>query len=567
MDSINFDWLENDKAIIESLVASSTAPPTEGSNASNDILQYLLQTDNNTTTALPNMTSSNSFVQPLQQQKPNDNHVTERPMVSSSAATEFRSTVSVVQSKDNFVTFMPLNAPTKKSATPKKAKFKEPIFVTESPQNAYKKKKKPGNNNNSQLSHSSGDDNSDDDMMLDEELASSTSPSKLKQMTSKERRQLRNKISARNFRVRRKEYIIQLEEKVEEHEKTIKDLKDENSKLRSANEEIMKQLLNQPITPPSSSPDELNSSSSSSGSEGHHSPEALAVPSMFQFQLNDLYDFNLFDQQQQQQQQPQQNMVGPNNLFYLNHAVMPDWDIHQVLGEKGRPITSEEAQQEVSRELLADYPLLAPALMSIVLRHTLSLEYVNSLAKEFSETVGADLIEKNDPPAYSEDGYKTKMSPKIEHSTQGDSEVVEDKEVEKEGTTGDAIAQRMLNEHFPYYVLMRARGFSHSEVIERCRRCLEDENSKYNIKKAKKEAKKKAKEAHNNKQPPTLSTLHIYCRVAGALLKNPQRMTQVNKVLKEEISFTHNKHTARIENNYASLINPFKNLRITNTSK
>ncbi|KAG0052441.1 hypothetical protein BGZ83_002607 [Gryganskiella cystojenkinii] len=37
------------------------------------------------------------------------------------------------------------------------------------------------------------------------------SPSELKKMTSKERRQLRNKLSARNFRVRRKEYIGALE--------------------------------------------------------------------------------------------------------------------------------------------------------------------------------------------------------------------------------------------------------------------------------------------------------------------------------------------------------------------
>ncbi|KAF9573285.1 hypothetical protein EC968_008825 [Mortierella alpina] len=42
------------------------------------------------------------------------------------------------------------------------------------------------------------------------------SPSELKKMTSKERRQLRNKLSARNFRVRRKEYIGTLETQVKE---------------------------------------------------------------------------------------------------------------------------------------------------------------------------------------------------------------------------------------------------------------------------------------------------------------------------------------------------------------
>ena len=64
-------------------------------------------------------------------------------------------------------------------------RMREPIFVTEAPQNAYKKKKKS-------RSQSSDDDDSDDDAI------------QLKKLSSKQRRQLRNKISARNFRVRRK---------------------------------------------------------------------------------------------------------------------------------------------------------------------------------------------------------------------------------------------------------------------------------------------------------------------------------------------------------------------------
>lgn len=65
-------------------------------------------------------------------------------------------------------------------------KHKEPIFVTEVPQNAYKKKRNKG------LSSSEED-----------EAAGADATNKAK-MTAKERRQLRNKISARNFRVRRK---------------------------------------------------------------------------------------------------------------------------------------------------------------------------------------------------------------------------------------------------------------------------------------------------------------------------------------------------------------------------
>ncbi|KAG2227895.1 hypothetical protein INT45_002133 [Circinella minor] len=61
----------------------------------------------------------------------------------------------------------------------------------------------------------------------------------IKKLTPKERRQLRNKISARNFRVRRKEYISTLEAQVDEHKKHAEQLKsrldnveDENKQLR-----------------------------------------------------------------------------------------------------------------------------------------------------------------------------------------------------------------------------------------------------------------------------------------------------------------------------------------------
>ncbi|KAF9962488.1 hypothetical protein BGZ72_004857 [Mortierella alpina] len=50
------------------------------------------------------------------------------------------------------------------------------------------------------------------------------SESELKNMTSKERRQLRNKLSARNFRVRRKEYIGTLENQVKEARREAMDL-------------------------------------------------------------------------------------------------------------------------------------------------------------------------------------------------------------------------------------------------------------------------------------------------------------------------------------------------------
>ncbi|CAG8568939.1 5089_t:CDS:2 [Diversispora eburnea] len=70
----------------------------------------------------------------------------------------------------------------------------------------------------------------------------------LKKLSSKERRQLRNKISARNFRVRRKEYIQSLESTKEQQQEEINllrqallHLQEENTKLQQEVEELRKQ--------------------------------------------------------------------------------------------------------------------------------------------------------------------------------------------------------------------------------------------------------------------------------------------------------------------------------------
>lgn len=226
MDQIDLNrWLTGDDDIMDTLVGLASIPEESSNNrpvqqdCGADILEYLLQTGNidNNNSMFQSMNVQNTQPPPppaptstapvhtstLQQ----TNHVTEQqspaptPIVISD--TLFRESVSVIQEKDNFVTFLPHSKPAnKKQNASKKAKFKEPIFVTESPQ-SYKKKNKANIANTS--NHSSAEDNSDDDMMLEDELSSSNpNNSRSKQMTSKERRQLRNKISARNFRVRRK---------------------------------------------------------------------------------------------------------------------------------------------------------------------------------------------------------------------------------------------------------------------------------------------------------------------------------------------------------------------------
>ncbi|KAG0040931.1 hypothetical protein BGZ82_005482 [Podila clonocystis] len=77
----------------------------------------------------------------------------------------------------------------------------------------------------------------------------------LKKMTSKERRQLRNKISARNFRVRRKEYIYTLEGQVLQHKTEARHLREavtlvqeENQRLKDELEQVKLQLTQATIS-------------------------------------------------------------------------------------------------------------------------------------------------------------------------------------------------------------------------------------------------------------------------------------------------------------------------------
>jgi hypothetical protein len=64
----------------------------------------------------------------------------------------------------------------------------------------------------------------------------------IKKLNSKERRQLRNKISARNFRVRRKEYITTLEGQVNDHKKVNEQLLHRLNAVEDENKQLKMQL-------------------------------------------------------------------------------------------------------------------------------------------------------------------------------------------------------------------------------------------------------------------------------------------------------------------------------------
>ncbi|KAK7202913.1 hypothetical protein BZA70DRAFT_86723 [Myxozyma melibiosi] len=72
-----------------------------------------------------------------------------------------------------------------------------------------------------------------------------------KKLSSKERRQLRNKVSARHFRLRRKEYITQLEQLIEQKVTEANTLKAENERLALENKKLADALQGLSLSPAS----------------------------------------------------------------------------------------------------------------------------------------------------------------------------------------------------------------------------------------------------------------------------------------------------------------------------
>lgn len=61
------------------------------------------------------------------------------------------------------------------------------------------------------------------------------------------------------------------------------------------------------------------------------------------------------------------NNTMANHDVYLAHASMPNWDMSSIFEKNSHHVPSEET------DLIRKYPLLAPALMSIVLSHTMTM--------------------------------------------------------------------------------------------------------------------------------------------------------------------------------------------------
>lgn len=250
MNTSNFDWLDqlptnesNGEMTLQSLGMESSDLATNDIGGEQDIVKYLFdtaqfslpmipvtsppQSDNGTGSS--NSTTDGDSPKSIATATMNNNNTTPAFDNSWLSSLNPQPTFTVFESIPVSQSSAPLPPkpkpkPTKESASRKMRikKKREPIFVTESPQNAYKKRNKKSSASTSgatfslttidekeqhqqqqqQDSSSSPsshfDDDDDDDVDLNESALDK------QHLTSKERRQLRNKISARNFRVRRK---------------------------------------------------------------------------------------------------------------------------------------------------------------------------------------------------------------------------------------------------------------------------------------------------------------------------------------------------------------------------
>ncbi|KAJ8652652.1 hypothetical protein O0I10_011730 [Lichtheimia ornata] len=342
-------------------------------------------------------------------------------------------------------------------------KHKEPIFVTEVPQNAYKKKRNRG------LSSSEED----------EAAAGGADATNKSKMTAKERRQLRNKISARNFRVRRKEYIEQLEYQISKQDKELALLRESNARLEKVNQELLLEVERWRSLSDSQQQQQQQQQQPAALLGGDNTSGGEALPDLFNFfELNDLdlFDFNV----------------------NVSNAVIPHFDFARVLNEKPDPRIS-------SAELMRSFPLLAPTLMSMIIGQTMALVSEQEIMSTAVMAQPTTKITFPEPP---------QMLVASERHQRQDAVPLE-----KEHMVDEAIERWLLRKHYLYYAFMRMRGYSHAQLIQRARQYLE--SSAY-------------RERRMERLQRVVNTISAFCSITSTLLQHPERAPLVPSMIRND---------------------------------
>ncbi|RSL67187.1 BZIP-type transcription factor MBZ1 [Fusarium duplospermum] len=149
----------------------------------------------------------------------------------------------------------------------------------------------------------------EDDMDEDERLLASEEGKKL---SSKERRQLRNKVSARAFRSRRKEYISQLESEIANKVNENGDLRSQNRALVEENKRLTD--LTRMLLSSSSFSNFLDTLSNNPAASTAPTPQLKVEPQQEQRQMPK--DINPYNSQQSQQQQIGMAMIPEQNMDF-----------------------------------------------------------------------------------------------------------------------------------------------------------------------------------------------------------------------------------------------------------
>lgn len=221
----------------------------------------------------------------------------------------------------------------------------------------------------------------EEDMDEDERLLASEEGKKL---SSKERRQLRNKVSARAFRSRRKEYITQLEAEIANKVTENSDLRTQNRALTDENKrlsDLTRMLLSSPafstfLDQMSANPNAVAQSSQSQPQQPQQQEQQRQVPK----------DVNPYAAQQQLQQQQ------------IGLAMIPEQSVDFSMLNMDNTADGFNYQPQVFAVLETPEPILDASVLS----GKSSISYLDEPSTSLDEKVELPVIEAP-PPAFLEE--------------------------------------------------------------------------------------------------------------------------------------------------------------------
>ncbi|KAG2216005.1 hypothetical protein INT46_007065 [Mucor plumbeus] len=266
------------------------------------------------------------------------------------------------------------------------------------------------NTQNEDSQHQLGKRKNENSSPSEEDDIDDPTEAQLQQLPAKERRKLRNKISARNFRNRRKEYMSTLEERMDKYQAEnsqlkleVKWIKGMMDKLQAENDQLRLELalckggIQQPtnmriasVSPPTSSSNPIDWEVICPSLVPTANTNATAVVTTTAVTTPNTLSSSSSAYPSTHSLTSTSNIDTLNPTIYLAHATVPNWDLSNLF--------CKEATSTVN--LIHNYPLLAPALMSIVLQHTMTMttEDIISNSKFKDPTIPTNAISSNYQP-------------------------------------------------------------------------------------------------------------------------------------------------------------------------